>query len=216
MTNHLEKARDAWERLYSEGHQLDYPNDVFVRVTHRLFDPESHRSVYDHGCGSGENLIHLARRGFAMTGGDVSASAVSTTQRRVSDAGLDAEVCVIDPESIPFDDGAFDAAFSWQVLTYNTPATLESAVTELRRVVRPGGLLLVTLTAPGDYMQLNSRPLGDDVYELHAEGQEGTSIMVIPEERVRGFFPDSVVELGWFGHDFASRPSRHWIVALEC
>ncbi len=216
MTDHLERASETWERLYAEGHRLEYPSDVFVRITHHLFQPDEHSAVYDHGCGSGENLLHLARRGFVMTGGDVSSSAVEITRQRAEEAGLDVDVHVLDTRTLPFADDAFDAAFAWQVLTYHTPETLRVAIAELRRVVRPGGALLLTLSAPGDYMHVHGEPVGDDVYDLSAVGQEGSTIMIVPEDRIGEFFPDTDAEVGWFGHDFGDRPSRHWLVSLVC
>lgn len=215
MSELLEITRDIWEPLYQGGHKLSYPNDVFVRITHGLLDSASHPRVLDFGCGSGENLLHLARRGFRMTGGDISSSALDTTRRRLDEAGLDADLRVIEGQQLPFDDAAFDAVVAWQMLTYNDWETLPQMLSELDRVLRPGGRFLATLSAPGDYMEKNGRSLGNGLYELQDRGQEGAIIMIVDEDRIPACFPGIQIETGWFGHEFRGVPSRHWIVSYE-
>lgn len=215
MSELLEITRDIWEPLYREGHRLSYPNDVFVRVTHGLLDNHIHPRVLDYGCGSGENLLHLAQRGFRVTGGDICPSALDTTRERFAEAGLEADLRLIQGRSLPFADAAFDAVVAWQVLTYNDWETLPGVLSELDRVLRPGGRFLATMSAPGDYMEKNGRPLGNGLYQLQDRGQEGAIIMIVEEQQIPACFPGTQVDTGWFGHEFMGVPSRHWIVSYE-
>ena len=48
----------------------------------------------DIGCGTGTNVVYLARRGFSVFGIDISRRAVAMARRRVQDAGVSAEVRV--------------------------------------------------------------------------------------------------------------------------
>jgi ubiquinone/menaquinone biosynthesis C-methylase UbiE len=54
------------------------------------------------------------------------------------------ECRVADAVALPFEDGAFDAVFSIQTLEY--VADLDTALTEIRRVLRPGGRMLNSAT----------------------------------------------------------------------
>jgi len=208
-------TKDIWEDLYKGGHQLSYPNDVFVRITHRLLDSATHPRALDYGCGSGENLIHLARRGFRMTGADVSASALHTTGERLAAAGLAAELQLIEGAKLPFADASFDVVVAWQVLTYNDWDSLPLALAELDRILRPGGIFIATLSAPGDFMEQDGKPLGNGLHQLQSRGQEGAVIMIVREEQVPACFPGKQLKTGWFGHEFDGIPSRHWIVSYE-
>lgn len=213
MGERFDVTKDIWEDLYKGGHKLSYPNDVFVRITHRLLDPATHPRALDYGCGSGENLIHLARRGFQMTGADVSASALHTTGARLGDAGLSADLQLIEGATLPFDDASFDVVMAWQVLTYNDWDSLPLALAELDRILRPGGVFIATFSAPGDFMQQDGKALGNGLYQLQSRGQEGALIMIVEEAQIPGLFPGKALKTGWFGFEFDGIPSRHWIVS---
>jgi len=95
--------------------------------------------VLDAGCGSGRNMVELARLG-AVTGVELSRTSVSLARaRQVGDV---VEGSVLD---MPFESGSFDLAASLDVIEH-LDEDLE-ALRELRRVVAPGGFLLVTVPA---------------------------------------------------------------------
>lgn len=215
MGGRFDITKDIWEDLYKAGHKLSYPNDVFVRITHRLLDKASHPRALDYGCGSGESLIHLARRGFQMTGADVSPSALQTTGERLHDAGLSAELQLIEGATLPFADASFDVVLAWQVLTYNDWDSLPLALGQLDRILRPGGIFIATLSAPGDFMEQDGEPLGNGLYELQSRGQQGAVIMIVQQDQIQGLFPGKGLKTGWFGFEFDGIPSRHWIVSYE-
>jgi SAM-dependent methyltransferase len=99
----------------------------------------SRARILDVGCGSGRNMVELARHG-AVTG--VELSKTSVTLARARGAGEIIEGSVLD---MPFPADSFDLAVSLDVIEH-----LEDdlgALRELRRTVAPGGALLVTVPA---------------------------------------------------------------------
>lgn len=103
---------------------------------------EPRRRVLDAGCGSGGNLQALARYGCAV-GVDVSEDALVLARRRRA-AVVGASVL-----ELPFADGVFDLATSFDVLYHRWVTDDAVAVRELARVLGPGGLLLVRVPALG-------------------------------------------------------------------
>jgi SAM-dependent methyltransferase len=95
--------------------------------------------ILDAGCGSGRTLDELAHYGRA-SGVDISQDAVDTARSR---GHRDVRIGAI--EEMPFDDGSFDLVTCLDVVEH-TPDD-RRALGELRRVTRPGGLLLVTVPA---------------------------------------------------------------------
>lgn len=97
--------------------------------------------VLDIGCGDGvlAELIH--RHVASYTGIDHSKNIIEAARNRLATA----ENCFFqqgDMHALPFDDNQFDQVLMLQVLTYSPePAT---AISEARRVLRPGGKLLLT------------------------------------------------------------------------
>jgi SAM-dependent methyltransferase len=93
----------------------------------------------DVGCGDGTTAgPWLLQRGCRYVGVDVSETAV----QRAAGLGLDARL-VDDASSLPFDDASFDAALAVEVLEHLFAPHL--AAGEILRVLRPGGVLIVTV-----------------------------------------------------------------------
>jgi demethylmenaquinone methyltransferase / 2-methoxy-6-polyprenyl-1,4-benzoquinol methylase len=96
--------------------------------------------VLDVATGTGAVAIELARRtGCSVVGVDQSAGMLASARERVARAGLEARISLLEgrAESLPFEDGSFDALTFTYLLRYvDDPA---ATLLELARVVRPGG-----------------------------------------------------------------------------
>ena len=55
---------------------------------------------------------------------------------------MEAEYVVGDARELPFEDGSFDAVFSYSVLQHLAKEDVPRVVAEIRRVLRPGGARL--------------------------------------------------------------------------
>ena len=97
--------------------------------------------VLDVGTGTGTVAAAACERGAKVTAVDAEPSMVDLAARRAPDAGV--RVAVL-PE-LPFDDGEFDAVVGNFVL--NHVGRPRDALDELRRVVRPGGAIALTIWA---------------------------------------------------------------------
>jgi SAM-dependent methyltransferase len=98
--------------------------------------------VLDVGCGPGTITAALARAARSALGLDISASAVASAHEMASRAHLNNLGFVRGTmTALPFDDGRFDAVFFHAVLYHLDAATLAGALSEARRVLKPGGLV---------------------------------------------------------------------------
>jgi SAM-dependent methyltransferase len=102
--------------------------------------PESARFL-DAGCGSGQNLIELAKRGGTAVGVDIAPEAIAYCKQR----GV--RVCRGDSQRLPFPTETFDVVTSFDVLYHRWVQDDRAAARELVRTLRAGGLLLVRLPA---------------------------------------------------------------------
>ncbi len=96
-------------------------------------------AIVDVGCGPGFYVLELLEQvgpGGRVVGVDASPSMLAVAARRCA-AHDNASFVQADATSLPFDDGAFDAAVTVQVLEYVNE--VGAALAELHRVLRPGG-----------------------------------------------------------------------------
>lgn len=98
---------------------------------------ERWRTVLEVGCGPGRDGEAIAAAGLAYTGVDLSPGMVEVAQA----AGLDAHVA--SATDLPFGDHTFDAVWSMSTLMHLDDAELEAALSEIVRVLVPGGLFAV-------------------------------------------------------------------------
>jgi SAM-dependent methyltransferase len=114
---------------------------LFLRLLEReLPAAERPLEVLDFGCGTGAFLEHLERFG-AVTAVDGDPSAVAFCRRRGR-----SEVQLVPPGArLPLPDAAFDLVTTLDVIEHIEDDV--AALRELRRVLRPGGRLLVAVPA---------------------------------------------------------------------
>ncbi|MFI8823668.1 class I SAM-dependent methyltransferase [Streptomyces sp. NPDC053431] len=96
--------------------------------------------IADLGCGPGHVAGWLAERGPGVVGVDLSPAMVEIGRKRYPRV----EFREGDLLGLPARDGEFDAAVALYSLIHLAPAELAPALAEIRRVLRPGALLLVS------------------------------------------------------------------------
>ena len=147
-----EKARRVAGVFSSVAGKYDLMNDLMSAGLHRLWKAfaiarsgvRAGQRVLDVAGGSGDLARELARR--AGPSGevwltDINGEMLSAGRDRLLDKGLILPVARCNAEQLPFPGGYFDCvsvAFGLRNMT-----RMEAALAEMRRVLRPGGRLLV-------------------------------------------------------------------------
>jgi len=95
--------------------------------------------VLDAGCGASIFPVYLARQGHDVTGVDLD------IPTGLADAhGVDIHYTSAGITDLPFPDQHFDAVFCISVIEHLGHGGVQAALDELRRVVKPGGRLMLT------------------------------------------------------------------------
>ncbi len=135
--------REEYQRMY-EAEERQWWYAGMRAITFALLGDEAAETerarILDAGCGTGNNLAHLARLGRPV-GVDLSEDALALSRTR--------GVTVVRGSlmALPFPDAAFDGVTSFDVLYHRWVVDDRAAVRELARVLRPGGWLLVRVPA---------------------------------------------------------------------
>ena len=102
--------------------------------------------VLDLGCGTGNAALAAARRGGEVTAVDPAARLVEITRSRAAAEGLRLACAQGDSLAIPAEDSSFEVLLSVFALIFAPDAEL--SVSEIFRVLRPGGRLAMTSWLP--------------------------------------------------------------------
>ncbi len=147
-----EKARHVAEVFSSVAQKYDIMNDLMSMGLHRLW---KHFTVQISGVRRGERVLDVAggtadlARAFAKRVGetgqvwltDINNAMLTVGRDRLLDDGLLMPTAQCDAEKLPFPDDYFDCvtvAFGLRNMTHK-----DAALAEMRRVLKPGGRLLV-------------------------------------------------------------------------
>ena len=147
-----DKARKVAGVFDSVASRYDLTNDLMSAGLHRLWKRltvelsgvRTGGRVLDVAGGTGDLALLFAQRvgaGGAVVLSDINASMLAIGRDRLLDAGVIAPAVRCDAEGLPFRDNHFDCvsvAFGLRNMTHK-----DAALKEMRRVLAPGGRLLV-------------------------------------------------------------------------
>jgi 2-polyprenyl-3-methyl-5-hydroxy-6-metoxy-1,4-benzoquinol methylase len=157
-TQTLESVRDFWETHVNNEYYTDETqasDAYFSEIETRRYRWHYHLSdlfrslrgsrgrLLEVGSGIGVDSIQLARCGFDVTAVDLTDNAIRVARQFAQRRGVAIDFRLGNAEGLDFPTESFDAVYSFGVL-HHTP-DIEQAVSELRRVLRPGGTAYVML-----------------------------------------------------------------------
>jgi len=122
-----------------QGQLTRYPIPYFPRC-----GTNSER-LLDIGCGWGRWSFAAAQAGFCVTGVDHDLDRVLAAQQIAQQLGLRISFIVADLRYLPLRPQSFERIFSYSVLQHFDEPSFDSAIGEVARVLRPGGLSLIQL-----------------------------------------------------------------------
>jgi ubiquinone/menaquinone biosynthesis C-methylase UbiE len=142
--------RDLWDELFDELYLKTYAFRIDQRdsapealAAAALAGVEPGSEVLDVPCGYGRHSIPLAAAGYRVTGADRSEVMLEEARRRAGDGEWPRFVHA-DMRELPFPDASFDAVLNlFSSLGYRGEEGDRQALGEFRRVMRPGGALVI-------------------------------------------------------------------------
>jgi ubiquinone/menaquinone biosynthesis C-methylase UbiE len=156
------EVKDPPERVPRMYTRLAPVYEAWARATEskarrRVLELASVRSgedVLEVATGTGVQLVRLARAnpGGRTVGVEISEGMLAQTRRRLEDAGLTAEVEVIEGSGLelPFADQSFDLIVNGYMLDLLPLDDIPRALAEFKRVLRPRGRLVLSNMTKGE------------------------------------------------------------------
>ncbi len=157
------------------------------------------KNVLDLGCAGGFMAEAIAERGARVVGIDPAADAIAAASRHSSAGGLTIQYDVGVGEALPYDDNCFDAVVCVDVLEH--VADLACVLTEVTRVLRPGGFFLFDTINRNPIARLATITMAEDVLRLLPRGTHDPALYIKPSElrqamQDSGLIPGPMTGLG--------------------
>jgi len=167
-------AHHAWDKRWStpEGRAdwLD-PEPFLLERVDRLGTAGD--AVLDLGCGVGRNAIALAQRGFKVDAMDGAPAGLEHGALLAQEAGVVVAWRLGGMLALPYADRSFDAVVSWNVIYHGTGDETRRAMSEICRVLKPGGRLVLSLLSKRERRFGLGREVADDTYVIEGEEEKG-------------------------------------------
>jgi 2-polyprenyl-3-methyl-5-hydroxy-6-metoxy-1,4-benzoquinol methylase len=148
------RAHDLDELALTYEHPEAYKR-FFYRARFKpvlgALNPQPGEEILDVGCGSGAYTRELVQRGAKVTATEVAPTPLALAQRNLGDLAEQVDFRLEDAQALDLPDAAFDKVLLTEVIEH-VPEP-ERAIAEAARVLRPGGVLVVS--TPSRFSPMN-------------------------------------------------------------
>ena len=137
----LERAALGWDEVYRDGRapwDIGRPQPAFVRIADA---GEVASPVLDCGCGTGEQTLMLAARGYEVLGVDLSPTAVETARRKAREQEVEATFAVANALDLRSLERRFATVIDSGVFHVFNDEDRARYVVSLASVLDPGGVI---------------------------------------------------------------------------
>jgi ubiquinone/menaquinone biosynthesis C-methylase UbiE len=128
------------EKWHTKAEYLGYLRHLAEYVFAERF--VDNKSVLEIGCGTGFGAAHLSQFTSKMVATDIWAEGVSHCQAKYKQDNL--VFMLADGTKLPFEADSFDVVMSFHVIEHIEPESVSNYLSEIKRVLRRGGVFLVS------------------------------------------------------------------------
>lgn len=195
---------DVWKKDNIEGYfKADMPKKM-----QELFEEEHIQTVLDLGSGDGTIAVALAKQGKTVHALEVSHEGIEKTKAQAQEAQVSVHILEQDMYNpLPFENQSLDAVIAFQSLNHNTLPKIEELFTEIRRILKPGGLFIVKTA---NYNSLDLKDLGGGLYR-NAHGDFSFNLRFLDKQT---YVPQDGHEKGLIHYAFLPEQLTEKIEAL--
>tara|TARA_B100001029_G_C15008393_1_gene422593 strand:+ start:108 stop:761 length:654 start_codon:yes stop_codon:yes gene_type:complete len=181
----LIKQSQHWENNFSSKPEMFGLDPSFAAINAiKIFKESSIQRILELGPGQGRDTLFFARNGFYIDALDYSLSAIEDIVLKSKEYNLEDSINakVFDVrKKLPYEDESFEGCFSHMLycMAFSIDE-IEKMNKEVNRVLKKGGINILTVrnTSDGDYN--NGEHIGEDLYE-----NQGFIVHFFSEDKVR-------------------------------
>ncbi len=210
----MKPQQNEWEFFFDQ-HAPNYMDNTFTKNTREEvkfiieeLNLPAGSHILDVGCGTGRHSVELARRGYRMTGVDISTGMLNEAQREADKAGVKIDLIHADASQFK-SETEFDAAICICEGAFGLLGSVDdpyehelNILKNIHESLKPGGRLILTaLNGMRKIREATQKAIANGTFDLltlvetypHEYGSEGGERTIIVRER--GFVPSELILL---------------------
>lgn len=153
IKGHWDKRGSDYDRSPGHGIHSEHEKEAWKSLLRQALGTENEKlDILDVGCGTGVISLLLAELEHSVTGIDLSEGMLEKAKEKARNFNLPIVFKNGDAENLPFEDEAFDVVTNRHLL-WALPNP-EKAISEWKRVLKPGGKVIIIDGSSGDYSRL--------------------------------------------------------------
>ncbi len=215
-TEKTDTAHLAWEKRWqTEEGRADWlrANEGVSTLIGKFQQAERTRAL-DIGCGVGRHALAFARAGFETHAIDLSEAGLAQLQESANAGGLNIATHLAPMTELPFESGTFDYVLSFNVIYHGDPTVVQKAVSEIARVLKPGGIYQGTMLSKRNSNFAIGREIAPDTWVKDGEDDKNHPHFYCCAAELVDLFDD--FELSYLEDKEHRKPgSWHWHMIAE-
>jgi ubiquinone/menaquinone biosynthesis C-methylase UbiE len=132
----------SYDAIRYQGPANAYRQRIMENAYSRLVGSLEGKRILDVGRGTGRGLLRFARQAKSAVGCDASRDMLNFAAGKIADRTNCTFVAAY-AQQLPFEDDEFDVVISLDFLHLFTLATQREMITEMKRVTKPGGTIVL-------------------------------------------------------------------------
>lgn len=181
----VEKANQRWNEIHKSYERENIKYDDWLEVFDRAII-NCKTPIIDLGCGCGNDTLYLIEKGKTVIPCDYSKNAIENIKKNFPE--IEKTLCFDMSKGLPFPDDLTDIIISDLSLHYFTEENTFKILNEIKRVLKPNGLLLFRINSTKD---VNSGAGQGKEIEAHLyETEDGRYKRFFDEKDIEKFFSD--------------------------
>lgn len=180
------QSDSSWNTHYGrERSLLGYPDENLVRLiaVYKNSNKLDDKLAVDIGAGSGRHIKLLKDYGFK----NIIATDI-TEKASLINSNLDVPAIRCDTSRSPFKDNCFDLAICWGSLHYDTPQGVINQISELTRIIKPGGQLFGTFRKADDSYLVRREKISENCWFISINDLESCPVTFADENYLKILF----------------------------
>ena len=184
-----QNSLDYWNNVHKEYNRETIKVDDWLERFDSIIENSS-KPILDLGCGGGNNTLYLINKGKSVIACDQSEKAVAMIQKNFPE--VKDTKCFNMLDGLTFPDNSFEVVVADLCLHYFTEKDTVRIISEIERILLPGGHLLMRVNSVNDVN--HGAGQGVEIEPHLYETETGTIKRYFDESDIRRFFNDYDIE----------------------